>query len=85
MADTPAEIEAFKHGLEHFKTAIGLLKGQKALADAVGVKQPSVHHILNDGKKVPAEWCLKIELATHGAVTRHQLRPDLYPAEEAAE
>jgi DNA-binding transcriptional regulator YdaS (Cro superfamily) len=34
--------------------------------------------------KVPAERVLSIESATDGAVTRHELRPDLYPTEQPA-
>jgi len=71
-------------GIAALQRAKDLLGSQQALADIVGVKQPSVHHILNDGKKVPAEWCLPIERATEGKVTRHDLRPDLYPDEAAA-
>lgn len=76
-------------GLEALARAKAVLGSQQALADAVGVKQPSVHHILTDGKKVPAEWCIPIERATaakdpNKIVTRHDLRPDLYPREEEA-
>lgn len=72
-------------GLDALARAKVLLGSQQALADAVGVKQPSVHHILSEGKRVPAEWCLPVEQATKGKITRHQLRPDLYPVEDAAE
>lgn len=71
-------------GMEALRRAKELLGSQKAVADAVGIKQPSVHRILSDGKKVPAEWCLPLERATEGKVTRHQLRPDLWPADEQA-
>lgn len=68
-------IEALKLAIsEHFKT-------QGAAAKAVGVTPQAVSEIVRLGKKVPAEWCLPIERATDGAVTRHQLRPDLYPVE----
>jgi len=72
-------------GIDALRVAKDLLGSQRALAEAVGIKQPSVHEILNYGKKVPAEWCLPIERATEGRVTRHQLRPDLYPPEEQKE
>ena len=58
------------------------LKSQVAVARAVGVSPQAVSEILRRGKRVPAEWCLPIETATAGAVTRHDLRPDLYPAKE---
>ena len=53
---------------------------QVAAARVVGVTPQAVSEILRKGKKVPAEWCLAIEEATGGKVTRHDLRPDLYPA-----
>jgi DNA-binding transcriptional regulator YdaS (Cro superfamily) len=71
-------------GIAALKRAKHILGSQRALADVVGVKQPSVHGILNAGKTVPAEWCLAIERATQGQVTRHDLRPDLYPHEPEA-
>jgi len=35
--------------------------------------------------KVPRGRALEIELITGGAVTRHQLRPDLFPPEDSSE
>lgn len=64
------------------RVAVDLLETQTAFAKAIGKPQSSVSEILKDGKKVPAEWCLPVEKATHGQITRHQLRPDLYPPEE---
>ena len=52
------------------------------MARAVGVSPQAVSEILRRGQRVPAEWCLAIETATAGAVTRHDLRPDLYPSKE---
>jgi DNA-binding transcriptional regulator YdaS (Cro superfamily) len=69
---TPSSILALQR-------ACAFLGNQTALAAAVGVTQPSVNHMLRSGRRVPAEWCLKIERATGGAVSRHDLRPDLYP------
>lgn len=36
------------------------------------------------GPVPPAEYVLAIEQATGGKVSRHQLRPDLYPLADAA-
>ena len=58
------------------------LRSQVAVAQAVGVTPQAVSDVLRRNKRVPAEWCLAIEGATAGAVTRHALRPDLYPAEK---
>jgi DNA-binding transcriptional regulator YdaS (Cro superfamily) len=57
------------------------LRSQVAVARAVGVSPQAVSEILRRGRRVPAEWCLALETATGGAVTRHDLRPDLYPPE----
>ena len=70
--------------IEALRAAKDILGSERAVASVVGVKQPSVNYILNAGKKVPAEWCIPLEQATGGKITRHQLRPDLYPAQDAA-
>ena len=74
MPEKPKEIGALRQAIRHH------LKSQVAVARAVGVSPQAVSEILRRGKRVPAEWCLPIETATAGAVTRHDLRPDLYPA-----
>jgi len=58
--------------------AIENLGGQSALARACGVKQGHVWHWLNKSRNVPADYVLTIEAATGGAVTRHELRPDIF-------
>ena len=55
---------------EHFRT-------QVKLARAVGVTPQAVSDVLKRGKRVPAEWCLKLEQAT--GIAAHDFRPDLYP------
>lgn len=40
-------------------------------------------HAIAQWKRVPAVHVLKIERATDGKVSRHELRPDLYPLEAA--
>lgn len=59
--------------------AIDLVGGQTQLARLLGVKQANVWHWLNKAERVPGEYVLAIEAATGGQVTRHALRPDLYP------
>jgi DNA-binding transcriptional regulator YdaS (Cro superfamily) len=58
---------------QHFRT-------QCALAAAVGVTPQAVSDVLRRGKRVPAEWCVKLEQATGGAVRACDLRADLYSA-----
>ena len=58
--------------------AIEKLGGQSALARACGVKQGHVWHWLNKSRNTPADYVLTIEAATGGAVTRHELRPDIF-------
>jgi len=71
-------------GIDALRRAKDILGSQEAIAQIVGVKQPSVHHALTKAEKVPAEWCIPLEKATEGEITRHDLRPDLYPREGAA-
>lgn len=51
------------------------------MARICGVRQPSVWAWLRGGKSLPAEHVLKVEAAT--GVSRHELRPDIYPADHA--
>jgi DNA-binding transcriptional regulator YdaS (Cro superfamily) len=64
-------IKALRQAIrEHFRT-------QVALARAVGVTPQAVSDVLKRGKRVPAEWCVKLEQAT--GIAAHAFRPDLYP------
>ncbi|MGD9766805.1 MAG: transcriptional regulator [Pseudolabrys sp.] len=52
--------------------------GMTALADALGIKHPSMH----SWKRVPAERVLAFEQAT--GIPRHEIRPDIYPPPSGA-
>lgn len=54
---------------------------QAELARLLGVSSQAINKMLA-AKRVPAERVLKIEEVT--GVSRHELRPDLYPEEETA-
>ena len=67
-------IKALRQAIrKHFRT-------QVALARAVGVTPQAVSDVLKRGKRVPAEWCVKLEQAT--GTPAHAFRPDLYPLQE---
>lgn len=53
----------------------------RTLSAALGkpVSQQRIWNALHRDRSLPAEWCLAIEQATGGRVSRHALRPDLYP------
>ena len=57
---------------------------QTELASRCDVSQGMVWQWLNGYRRVGAERALQVEAATGGKVTRHDLRPDLYPRENAA-
>ena len=65
--------------LQALQEAVRIAGGQTALAEKIGKKQGHVWHWLNESKKAPAEAVLAIEAAIEGQITRHQLRPDIYP------
>ena len=69
-----------KSAIEKACEAVG---GQAELAKAVGVTPQAVNQWVSKGKP-PPERVLGIESATGGAITRQELRPDLYPQEPAA-
>jgi len=70
-----------KKHLALFK-AIEIAGGQAALARFCGVSQPSVHKWLKRSQGIPAERVLAVERATGGKISRHELRPDIYPRED---
>lgn len=53
---------------------------QAEFADAIGTSQQLVSYWLKNGKELPAEFVLATEKAV--GISRHDLRPDLYPREE---
>lgn len=55
---------------------------QVALARVLGLTPQAVSDVLRRGKRVPAEWCLKLERASPGTLSAHDLRPDLYPQQK---
>lgn len=71
-------------GIAALRLAKEVFVTEVALALIVGVKQPSVNHILRNAERVPAEWCIAIDRETNRLgkrVSCHQLRPDLWPEE----
>lgn len=65
---------------EGLKKAISQVGTQVLLANRLGVSQQRLQWWTKH--KLPAEWVLPIEKAS--GVSRHELRPDLYPREESA-
>lgn len=59
------------------RVAIDRLGGQAAMARLIGLTQPAIFIMLKKGRPLPAEHVLKVEAAT--GVSRHDLRPDIYP------
>lgn len=64
--------------------AVRLAGGQAELARRCSTSQPRIWQCIHRNQRIPAELVLSIEEATGGAVTRHELRPDLYPTESVA-
>lgn len=68
------------------RRAIDVVGGQSALAGALGRRQSTIWSWLNEQRQAAAEVVLRIEELTREAgneVSRHELRPDIYPLEEA--
>lgn len=56
--------------------AIKTLGSQAHLAQALGVRQPTISEWAKGERPIPIERCVQIEQATKGAVRRQDLRPD---------
>jgi len=58
--------------------AVRLSGGQTALGNLIGRRQSTVRTWLLNGGKVPGEAAKDIEAALDGAVTREELRPEIF-------
>lgn len=67
------------HAIEAFRRAVDVLRGQENAAELIGVSQSSISRRLRAGMPLWAESVLQVEAAT--GVSRHELRPDIYPIE----
>lgn len=63
--------------VQSINSAIEIAGSQKKLAEACGVKQPTVWAWLHGKKKVSAQNAARIEKVTSGEVKAHDIRPDL--------
>ena len=62
----------------HLKRAIEITGSQRKLAEAIGCSQQHVSFLMHHAKTLSGEIAVKIERATDGQITRHELRPDLF-------
>lgn len=73
-------MSTFRDLIQH---AVDITGSQQKLAESAGCSQQHISYLLTTAKRVSAETALSIERATGGKVTRHELRPDLFPQPEA--
>lgn len=71
---SPTRFEALKLVIEAYGT-------HEDTAAALGVHQSTVSRWVSSSKQMPGEYVLKAEADT--GVSRHHLRPDLYPLDMA--
>lgn len=65
--------------MKEIQRATKLVGSQTDLAKALGLKsQSQISQWLRGRRPVPPKWCIRIETVTGGAVTRYQLRPDVF-------
>lgn len=50
----------------------------REVAELCGITVQAVYKWEKSARGIPAEYCRIIEQATHGAVTRYDLRPDVF-------
>jgi DNA-binding transcriptional regulator YdaS (Cro superfamily) len=60
------------------RRAIGLAGGPSAVASHFDISPQAVSRWLKTAS-VPAKWVIPLEKLLKSAVSRHELRPDLYP------
>lgn len=60
--------------------AVNTVGSQSGLAKAIGAPPALVWQWVHGQRPIAAKWCIPIETATGGQVTRHDLRPDIFGA-----
>ena len=70
-------MEAERTQIQQACDAVG---GQAAMAAQLGISPAQVNQWCKGSRPVPLEYCVAIERATNGAVTRQDLRPDDWAA-----
>jgi len=63
---------------QSLEKAIDIAGGVTALANAIGARQTLVSQWRMGHRPISPKWCLPIEDATSGQVTRYDLRPDIF-------
>jgi DNA-binding transcriptional regulator YdaS (Cro superfamily) len=76
MAATASSFESPQAAL---RAAVEVVGSQSATGRLLSVSQAAVWEWLRKGKVLPAEHVLTVERET--GISRHDLRPDLYPRE----
>ena len=64
------------HAMSHLVKAIEIVGSATLLASAIGVRQSAISNWRARGTVIDPFYCVAIERATNGAVTRQDLRPD---------
>jgi len=62
---------------EALQRAVDIIGNRAILARHLGLTRQAVHQ----WGKIPPRYVIPIERLAGGAVTRHELRPDIYPEE----
>lgn len=74
-------MDALRSPLDAFRLAVRRAGGQLRFAKLVGCTQGAISQRLSSGKPLSARFVLRAEEGT--GVSRHDLRPDLYPRTSA--
>ncbi len=73
------DAESIPSAVDAFKRAHTQAGGHSALGRICGCSPANIFQLLERGSPLPGRFVLKVEAAT--GVSRHDLRPDLYPRE----
>lgn len=72
-------MESLLSPAEAFRQAVSIVGSQDKMATVCGKQQPAISKRIKANKPAEPEEVLPIEAAT--GISRHDLRPDLYPRE----
>lgn len=79
--DSPKHFESSRTPADAFREAVAIIGGQSATSRLIGLSQQAISDRLAKGQSCPANDGAVLKVERRSGISRHELRPDIYPDE----